>query len=293
MPAIRRGGRVAWGVPRDVLWGVYRHDCLSLAAQMAYYGLFSLFPFLLFLRALVPHVPGSEQLAPAILDGLAALVGTNSRLYEIVRDNVVEQIQTRHPTLLSAAVVLTLWSASSGFSVLLKAVNRAYGVQDSRSWYRRRVLAVLLTLAAALLIPTGVALVLLGPRFGRTIIEITGAAGFVDLAWRVSRWPLTLLLLVAGMALIYLVAPDRKLRWRSVAPGSLFAVAAVVLSSLGLSWFLSSGVFRVRWLTYGAIGTVIVILFWMYLMAFAVLVGAEINSALGRETGREPGERVG
>lgn len=265
---------------------MYRDDCLSLAAQIAYYALFSLFPFLLFLRALVPHVPGAGGLAPTILEGLATLVGTDSRLYEIVRGTIVEQIQTGSPALLSLGVVLTLWSASSGFSVLIKAVNRAYGIRDSRSWYHRRGLALLLTVALALLIPAAVTLLVLGPRFGRTLAEITGAGGFLDVAWRALRWPLAFGFLAAGTALVYFLAPDTKLRWHWLIPGSLFAVAAIVLSSLAFSWFLGSGVFQVKWLTYGAIGTVIVLLFWLYMISFAILVGAEINSALDRLTGR-------
>lgn len=275
-------------VPGDVFWGVARDDCLGLSAQIAYYGLLSLFPFLLFLRSLVPHLPGKGQVVESALDGLEALVTQDSRLYEIVRDNIVDQLDAGSPTILSVGVVLTLWSASSAFAVLIKAVNRAYGVGETRSWQYRRLLAVALTLLTAVLLPAGVGLVLLGPTLGEQISRLTGAGSVLHLAWVVLRWPGVFLLLVVPMTLIYYIAPNVRQRVRWVLPGGLFAVAAIIGLSLALSWFIGLNLFELKWFTYGAIGTVIVILFWMYLMGLAILIGAEVNDAVGRAVGRPP-----
>lgn len=275
------------GVPLDVVRGVDGHDCLGLSAQMAYYGLFSLFPFLLFLRSLVRHLPGKTQVIEAVLDGLAALVTTDSRLYEIVRDNIVEQLDAGSPTLLSVSVVLMLWGASSAFSALINAINRAYGVKETRSWKRRRLMGIVLTVVAAILIPAGVSLVLLGPRFGDFLAEVTDS-GTVQTIWTIVRWPGVFLLLVPPMTAIYLVAPDISQKWRWALPGALVAVGAIILSSLAFSWFIGLNMFELKWFTYGAIGTVIVILFWMYLIAFSVLVGAELNAAVGRALDHHP-----
>ncbi len=274
-------------VPGDVYQGILRDDCLGLSAQIAYYGLFSLFPFLLFLRSLVRHIPGKDQVIQATLDGLAALVTTDSRLYEIVRDNIVEQLNAGSPTLLSVGAILTVWGASSAFSVLIKAINRAYGVGETRSWQRRRLTALALTLLAAILIPAGVSLLLLSPRLSEWLARgaVSDAA---HLAWTILRWPGTFALLVVPLTVIYLVAPNIRQRWTWVLPGSVFAVGAIILSSLGFSWFIGLNLFELKWFTYGAIGIVIVILFWMYLTGLAILVGAEINGAWSMALGRRP-----
>jgi len=274
-------------VPGDVYRGIARDDCLGLAAQIAYYGLFSLFPFLLFLRSLVRHLPGKQQVIQSTLDGLAALVTPESRLYEIVRDNIVEQLNAGSPTLLSVGAILTLWGASSAFSVLIKAINRAYGVGETRSWQRRRLLALGLTLLAAVLVPAGVSLLLLGPRLGDLVAGAT-SGGALHLAWVILRWPAVFALLVVPMGIIYSVAPNALQKWEWVAPGAFFAAAGIIASSLGFSWFLGLNLFELRWFTYGAIGMVIVILFWMYLVGLAVLVGAEVNDAVGRALRRPP-----
>jgi membrane protein len=254
---------------------------------MAYLGLFSLFPFLLFLRSLVRHLPIKTQVVERILDGLGALVTQDSRLYEIVRDNIVEQLDAGSPTLLSVSVILMLWGASSAFSALINAINRAYGVKETRSWKRRRGMGILMTLVVAVLIPAGVFLVLLGPRIGDYLAEVTGS-DLVQLLWTLGRWPMVFILLVPPMTAIYLVAPNISQKWRWALPGALFAVAAIILSSLGFSWFIGLNMFELKWFTYGAIGTVIVILFWMYLVAFCVLVGAELNAAVGRALDHHP-----
>jgi membrane protein len=273
-------------VPGDVFWGVARDDCLGLSAQIAYYGLLSLFPFLLFLRSLVPHLPGKGQVVESALAGLEALVTQDSRLYEIVRDNIVDQLNAGSPTILSVGIILTLWSASSAFSVLIKAVNRAYGVGETRSWQHRRLVAVGLTLLTAVLLPAGVTLVLLGPTLGGVITRLTGAGSAVHVVWLVLRWPGVFLLLVVPMTIIYYVAPNTRQQVRWVLPGSLFAVAATIGLSLAFSWFIGLNLFELKWFTYGAIGTVIVILFWMYLTGLAILIGAEVNDAMGRAMGR-------
>ncbi len=279
-----------FAVPKRVFWGTVEDDCLGLSAQIAYYGLLSLFPFLLFLRALVPHLPGKGEVIERTLHGLELMVTPESRLYEIVRDNIVDQLDAGSSTLLSVGVLLTLWGGSSSFAVLIKAINRAYAIRETRSWQRRRLLAVAMTLMTALFIPMGVTLVLLGPSFGETLGRLVGAEWAVHAVWRAVRWPAVVAFLTIGLAVIYYFAPNTPQRAMHVLPGSFFAVIAIIGSSLGFSWFIGLNLFELKWFTYGAIGTVIVILFWMYLMGLAVLIGAELNDAVGRALGRPPRE---
>lgn len=272
----------------ETIRGTWRDDCLGLSAEIAYFGLFSLFPFLLFLRSLVPYTPWAERLVDAGLNALANLVHPGSELYRIVAENVLFPVRTANQTLLSIGALLTLWSASSVFGVLIKALNRAYGLQETRSWYRRRGMAVVLTLVMLLLVPAGFGLLLVGPFMGQLIGRYVGGAHGFEAVWGFFRWPLVFAFLAGSLAIVYYFAPNTRQKWHWLTPGSLVAVAAVVVESLGLSWALSSRLFRPQWLTYGAIGAAIIIVFWLYLIGLSVLVGAEVNAAAERLKGHLP-----
>jgi membrane protein len=277
----RVGAGFVHGV-QGIAGGLYRHDCLGLAAQVAYSALFSLFPFLLFLQALASYIPATSHLTDWLLGGLKDLVGTDSRLYKIVREDVFAGVSATSATLLSIGIILTLWSASGAVMVLIKAVNRAYGVEETRSWYRRRIMSVVLAVAGAVLIPAGVLLLVFGSWIGDQIGRRVGYASTLHALWVGFRWPVVFVLLVGVLGAFFYLAPSARQRWFGVLPGALFAVGAIIGASAGLSWFVSQSVMQVRWLAYGAIGTVIVLVFWAFLVGLMVLVGGEINAAIGR-----------
>jgi membrane protein len=279
----RRGadlGSGFWMGVKHLAAGIYRHDCLGLAAQIAYSFLFSLFPFLLFLRALVAYFPGADRIGDFLLSGLADLVTVDSRLYEIVESSIFKEVNAANTTFLSVGIVLTLWSASGAVMTLFKAVQRAYGLEENRSWYRRRLMAGAVAVAGAVVIPVGVLLIVFGSWIGDQIALRMGDGSVLHVLWVGLRWPFVVGLLVALIGVFMHVAPSKRQRWYGVVPGAAFTVAAGIGASLGLSWFLTQSVFQVRWLTYGAIGTAIVLLFWAFLGGLMVLVGGEINAVV-------------
>jgi len=255
---------------------------VGLASQVAYSALFSLFPFLLFVRAIVAYFPGLDRLGTWFLEALGEVITTDSRLFQIVEENVFAELSAEHAGLLSVGIVLTLWGASGAVMTLINAVNRAYGLKETRSWQRRRLMAAGLAMVGAILFPSGILLLVFGSWAGDRIGQAAEPDSFVHSLWVAARWPGAFLFLVAAMALFFYLAPCVRQKWYSTMPGALFAVGAIMGISVGLSWFLSQSIFRVRWLTYGAIGTVIVLLFWAFLGGFMMLVGAEINAAVRR-----------
>jgi len=104
-----------------------------------------------------------------------------------------------------------------------------------------------------------------------------------------SRWPVIVILLVIAFYALFFFTPNRRQRWYSILPGAVFAVAAEIGVAVGLAWFVSQNLFEVRWLTYGAIGTVIVLLFWAFLGGLMILVGGEINATVQRAVDRRRG----
>jgi len=267
---------------KAIFWGLYRQDCLGLAAQVAYSALFSLFPFLLLLNALVAYVPSGDRVGDWLLGGLRNLVSMDSRLYEIVKENVFFEVGALSATLLSLGVLLTLWSASGAVMVLLKAIQRAYELRETRSWQRRRSVSVLWAVAGAVVIPVGVLLLVFGHWIGEAIAERAGTHSAAHVLWIGLRWPVVFLLLVGVLGVFFRHGSSVKHRWYGVLPGSVFSVAGIMAVSVGLSWFLSQRIYEVRWLTYGVIGTVIVLLFWAFLIGLMVLIGAQVNAVVCR-----------
>jgi membrane protein len=274
---------------KDVAWRAAEHDVPGLAAEVAYFGLFSLFPFLIFLRSLLPYLPRRYDLSDRLAEVVADMVGADSPLYRNLEEYLLAQVEDENRALLSAGLLLSLWGASRGFSVVVKGLNRAYDVEDQRPWYERRLLALAVTLAVIMSLPLGVILVVGGGRSLTFLAGLVGLEGLPGFAIELARWLLVFLFLWFGVALVYRYAPATGRAWRWITPGSIFAVLAMIVLSLGLSWFVSQDLYQIRWLTYGALGTIAVTLVWMYLMAFCVLLGGELNGTLDRwRTGEAP-----
>jgi membrane protein len=249
--------------------------CLGLAAQLAFYFFLALFPALLFLVALIGYLPVEDAIS-----GLLEALGTVApgEALDLLKGQLNELSSGRHGGLLTLGFVGAIWSSSAAMVAIIDALNHAYDVGEWRSWLKRRVLAIVLTIALALFILTSLALVLLGPSIVGWAADRLGVAPAVEFVWRVARWPVIAALVVFGVDLVYYFAPNRKARWAWVTPGSLLATCLWVASSFGFKFYVSQ--FGNYNATHGAIGGVIVLLLWFYVSAFAILIGAEMNGVI-------------
>ena len=177
------------------------------------------------------------------------------------------------------AIGAALWSASSGIAALntgLTVVNRE---NETRGRVKRRLLALALTLFAVVGVLVMLALVVALP----SLVHSAGISGIGSTALKLVRWPLLALLLLDGLAVIYCYGPQRRRpKWRWISPGAVAAMIAGLVASIGFSIYVSLlGTYNK---TYGALGAIIVVLLWLYLMAFAVLFGAALNAELEHQT---------
>jgi len=181
---------------------------------------------------------------------------------------------------LVVSVLAALWAASKGMKALIDAINVAYDEDETRGFVKVRLLAYGFTVGGVLLVVTTVFAVTALPALG----EHLGPAGRVTAG--LARWPILGAVMLLGLAVIYRFAPAREhARWRWVTPGSLTA---------GLLWVLGSVLFAVYVNnfgsydeTYGSIGAVVVLMLWLYLTAFVVLLGAELNGEAERQARTE------
>ena len=252
------------------LWNEIQDDeVFDRAAALSYYMLFALFPLLLFLTAVLGAMPFT------LMD---RLMGDLDRVLpsDVVRRTMAEIARGATGGLLSAAILAALWSASSGMSALVSALNVAYDAVEARSWWRRRLVALGLTVALCLFVPATLLLVLFGERAGLTFATRRGLGPTFVAGWETMRWIVIVVMASAAALMVYRLGPAVRLPWRSLVPGSIFAVVAWLSTSLALRYYV--GRFADYSATYGSIAGVILLLLWFYLGGVALLVGAEINS---------------
>jgi membrane protein len=251
-----------------------------LAAGVAFYVLLALFPAIIAGVSIYGLVADPQtvrdqinQLAQTLSPETAKLIGTQ-----------VQQVTSSAGGALGLATVIgiltALWSASSGMKALITGVNLAYDEPEGRKFVKLRGLSILMTLAAMVLLGVALALIVgfpAVPDSWPTVLQWTAA---------VVRFVLLAVLLMAGLAALYRYAPDRdKPKWSWASPGSVVATVLWVLASVGFSVYVNA--FGNYNKTYGALAGIIILMFWLYLTAFVVLVGAELNAELELQTAKD------
>lgn len=283
------GGQSPTRVARRVLRAIAEDNVTGYAAQLAYYFLFSIFPFFIFLAALLAYVP-----VPELMEQIMTLVRdfVPTEASAVIEENVAELMAQPRGGLLSLGILLALFSASSAIAAIADSLNRAYGVREGRPFWKVRGIAMLLTLGLAALLIVSMTLLIFGPELGGWLADRFGIGPAFDVLWELVRWPIVVLLLMVAAALVYYFAPDVEQEWRWITPGSVLAVLAWIGASLLFRYYVEH--FGEYNKTYGSIGAIIVLLTWMYLSGFMLLVGGEINAEIehGAKTGKNPGQKM-
>jgi len=283
------GGLSVTELSKRVFREVIADDCLGQAAQLAYYFLFALFPFLLFLITLLGYIP-IPNLLDRFVDMMAPALPAEALV--LVRDHLRSLVSQQHSGLLSFGIIVALWTAASAIIAITSGLNRAYGVEESRPWWKVRGLAILLVIGLSLFMIAATVLLIFGPQLGSLLASEVGLGDVFALMWNILRWPVSIVLLMIGLAILYYFAPDVSQRWRLITPGSMFAVIGWIIVSLGFSYYVTN--FSSYNVTYGGIGAVIILLTWFYLTAVSILVGGKINAeidhaALAPQASKEKG----
>jgi membrane protein len=241
-----------------------------LAAGVAFYGLLALVPALIALASIYGLLADPANIARHVGDLLGAAPGEVRDLVRQQLESITERSDSKAGIGAAVGIVIALWSASSGMKYLLDALNAAYDEDEGRGFIRVRGLSLLFT--------AGAVAFLVAAFFGVAIVPAV-----VDNPVGLIRWPLLAIAFAAALAVLYRYGPSRDTpEWRWTSPG---AVAATVL------WLAGSGLFSLYvphlgkyGETYGSLGSVVVVLLWLFLTAAAVILGAELDAELERQT---------
>jgi membrane protein len=264
-------------------------DAQGLASQLAYYFFLALFPALLCLLAIASFFPLQN-----FSDDMVRVIGpfAPSEMVEIIRQEMTKIAEGQHGGLLTVGLVGALWSSSSAMVAVIGAMNRAYGIDESRPWWKVRLTAIALTAGLSLLIVIAFTLIVAGPQLADLLGTYAGLGSAFVWTWKIVQWPLAFLMVVGGIGLIYYFAPDAEQDWVWMTPGSLVATLLWLIGSLGFRFYTVN--FANYEATYGAIGGVILLLLWFYLSGLVIVIGAEMNAEIEHASpwGKAPGEKV-
>ncbi|MEO6723960.1 MAG: YihY/virulence factor BrkB family protein [Blastocatellia bacterium] len=265
-------------LPRPLrrLWNkVFEDEVFGRAAQLAYYWIFSLFPLLIFLTALLAYLPIRHK-TTSWLGILSNVLPADA--YQLVDQTIQQIIINRRGGLLSFSILIAIWASSSGMEAIIGSLNKAYGATEARDWWREKTLAIGLTLGLTVFVISALMLIFFGEIIGMRIAQFFDLGELFQTVFGVVLWPLSSLLILLGVELVYFLAPNVKQKWHWFTPGAVFAVVCWLLISFGFRYYVSR--FGNYNATYGALGGVMVLMLWFYLTGVAILIGGEINSVI-------------
>src|SRR5262245_48166686 len=267
---------------REAIW---KDNCLALAAQLAYYFFFALFPALLFLVALASYFP----LTTLIDDLLRAMNGfMPPEALQLITDQMLKISGDREGGLLTLGMLLAVSSSSAAMVAIIDTLNAAYDVEEGRPWWKVRLMAILLTIAVAIFILVSFALVLVGPTMATSLADTMNLGPAFEWTWKILQCPVLFALASLGIALIYYFAPDVQQEWIWLTPGSFFATTLWLAASLGFKYYVANWGNYTE--TYGLLGAVMILLLWFYISGLVILVGAEMNAEIEHASphGKDP-----
>jgi membrane protein len=265
----------AWGAQGD-------HNTGLLAAGVAFYALFALFPGLgaaTWIFGQLANPAGIQDQFNNLRDVLPAEAWT-------LIDQQLRAL-TSHSTSLSLAGIFSLfiavYSARLAASSMMQALNTVYGTKETRGFFVTNGVAILFTLVAIALLLIAVAVLVVLPN----LFGFLGLSAFSSAIIRYARWPALAVLMALALAVTYYYGPNRKQAcWKWLTWGSAAATVLWLIASLGFSWYVAA--FNSYDKVYGSIGAVAVLLFWFWISSYSGLLGAELDNAIEQKFGPPP-----
>jgi membrane protein len=255
-----------------------RDDVFGRAAQLSYYFALALFPLLIFLSTVLGYFFAAERgLYLRLIHYLGRVMPDSA--FELLRSTLEEITTTTGTGKLTFGLLLALFTASAGMEAIIEGLNVAYAVPEVRPRWRRRLVALALTIALGGLVAAALFLILVSGAAARSIGQYFPVLDRIGGWSSLVQWTIGLGFLLLALSLIFRFAPNlRHARWEGNLPGAVLTLICWIIASAGFRIYLSEfGTFN---RTYGSLGAVIVLLIWLYVSGAAILIGGELNSVI-------------
>jgi membrane protein len=291
-------GGLTWPQLGKRTWAeINKDDVFGRAAQLAFYLMLAIFPALFFLISvfgIVAH--GNSELRDSLMRYISTVMPGDAA--GLVQRTLQEIIQSSSGTKLWLGLLGALWTASAGMSSLMDVLNITYDVREGRPFWKKRLIAIALTVAVSILVLGALVLILYGPKIADAVFSTVGLGNVFALLWKIVQWPVAVFFVVLAYAIVYYEAPDVEQRkWYWITPGATIGVFLWVFASLAFRAYLHF--FNSYSQTYGALGGVIILMLWLYVTSLAILIGSEVNSEIehaaaehGEPEAKAPGQKA-
>lgn len=254
----------------------FQDDIMAFSSQLAYNFLLSSFPFLIFIFTLLSNFGLKRDLLLSLLKNVLP-----SNVYILVTDILFETMKQKHNTLMSVTLMLALWTASIGFNAVVRGINRAYNLKETRPFWKRQVTNIINTLILALSTVLNVMVLILIRIENNALIKSTGYNVLFDSLWQVLKYGIIGSFLIFIFAALYRYAPSARLSWKQVLPGAVFTVFTWLTVSVIFSYYANNYAHYSD--LYGSLTAVIVLMIWLFVSSNVILIGGEINSVLNEK----------
>jgi len=251
-------------------------NCMGLSQQVAYSCLLAFFPAMVALVGLLDLINAygtlRSFLAPVAPKAVTSLIDTFAK----------DSGGSGSVVALIVGTLGAIWAASGAMGTVLTAVNTAYERLETRPFWKKRILAIILVVAFGVVTAGMVVLIVFGGTLGNAIAHKAHLGGAFTWTWDILRWPIAFIAVLLLFAIVYYLAPnDDQRNWRWITPGSVVgAIMWVALSGLFALYTAFSNSYTK---TYGTLAGGIVLLLWLNYTSWALLLGAELNSELDRQ----------
>ena len=258
----------------ELLYRVKDGEVTAVGAQLTYYLILSIFPFLIFFLNLLSYTSIARD---EVLDTFIIMLPIEVQI--LIKNVVSEIVGTSSDTLLSLGIILTLWTGSLGISAIIKAVNKAYDVENKRPYWKIKGLAIFFTIALAFVLILVLSMLVFGEIIGKRLFARFGAIYVFSRIWQLLRLIIPFVSMVVIFALLYKLSPAPEdgttIRFRHILPGALFTSVGWIIASMVFSYYVNN--FGKYANTYGSLGGIIVLLVWLYITSIMIILGGEIN----------------
>ena len=275
------GGLTPWQLGRSVFEQIIANNVFGRAAELAFYFLFALFPLLYLMMTLFGlFASHSVELQNDLLSYFADFLPPTA--YQLLRKVATEVAAHASREKLTFGVVSALWCISSSISTMISFLNAVYHVRETRTWFKARAIALVLSLLISILILTALFMVLVGSRFVGWLGTGVRLHPSIVLVWEGLQWPTAVFFVALSCSLIYRYGPDLKehRRWHWFTPGAAFGAFIWLGASFGFRMYLHF--FDNYSVSYGSLGAMMILLVWLYATGLAWFIGAEINAEIER-----------
>ncbi|MCX6245346.1 MAG: YihY/virulence factor BrkB family protein [Bacteroidetes bacterium] len=256
--------------------GLTRGYITSRASAISFSFFLAIFPSLIFFFTIIPFIPISnfqQSLLEIIRDFLP------DEAYAAVRETVEDIVIRPHGGLLSLGFFLSLYFATNGINSLMEAFNNTFHTIETRSAFKQRLYSILLLAINSILLIIAIGLITLGSKVLSTILphQILESRFYFN-AILFLKWLITVGMIFLAISFIYYFAPAKRRQFRFISAGSSLATLLIIIITLGFNFYVNN--FTKYNVLYGSIGTLLVVMLWIYFNSFSLLIGFELNASI-------------